>query len=671
MKGHIPDTAAKAAERFLHLAAVLPEGETLTWQFDTSAANAHAQVIFAGADSGITEADMRWALGVGADIRPMPDTDADGANAQAGRRNAKSDDFSAADVSPDGRFHNGRKIYALVSDGQHAKHASPETANRIGDLLGDPWYNAGSDAQTNAYAMLAEAGAVIRLTADPLSTAIRISLPDEMTLRTRGALFMAFSLVCRRADEDGGADADRDTLTGRDFLDTAISLMNDCLQAASDYKPDAADIPHAGARAEDDLSVPKVPAIQNGNWDPDDPIDVLGLSVRAYNCLRRGGVQTIAQLRALSDEELLSFRNLREKSLAEIRRIFPDRNGIKDDRDADADGLDDADADDAADADNDYDSDDECEAYEDSYAPVMPGARTGRKHRAGKADAMTRLDGMIGLDDVKKQIRRIAAYAKMKKDLESARSAAEPLVLNMAFVGNPGTAKTTVARLAAGIFHEAGLLAQSEPVETGRADLVGRYAGETAQKVQRIFQNTHGRLLFIDEAYALAEHWEGGYGDEAINTLVQEMENRRGETIVILAGYPKEMDAFLARNPGLRSRVPFTVRFPDYTAEEMCAIAEREAQRRGFSVDPQAAERIRALCERAEGNPAAGNGRFCRNLIDSAILEYAWRVYGGAEEEKAERNRVLLAEDFRECGVPLQPAGKRAPIGFGGTSAAA
>ena len=162
------------------------------------------------------------------------------------------------------------------------------------------------------------------------------------------------------------------------------------------------------------------------------------------------------------------------------------------------------------------------------------------------------------------------------------------MVLNMEFIGNPGTAKTTVARITAGILHEIGLLPTSELVEVGRADLVAKYTGQTADKVKEVFQKAKGKLLFIDEAYALTDCWENSYGDEAISTIVQEMENNREDTVVIFAGYPDKMNEFFSRNPGLRSRVPFTIRFSDYSAEEMAQIVEAEAKKRGFSLMPEA-----------------------------------------------------------------------------------
>ena len=175
--------------------------------------------------------------------------------------------------------------------------------------------------------------------------------------------------------------------------------------------------------------------------------------------------------------------------------------------------------------------------------------------------------------------------------------------------------------------------------------MVAKYTGQTADKVKEVFQKAKGKLLFIDEAYALTDCWENSYGDEAISTIVQEMENNREDTVVIFAGYPDKMNEFFSRNPGLRSRVPFTIRFSDYSAEEMAQIVEAEAKKRGFSLMPEAQQRVLDICSGAAGNPDAGNGRFCRNLAESAVLSYAERIFG-QEESTDGCDFALIGADF-------------------------
>ena len=263
----------------------------------------------------------------------------------------------------------------------------------------------------------------------------------------------------------------------------------------------------------------------------------------------------------------------------------------------------------------------------------------------GSASSIEMLDELIGLQEVKQQIRKIAAFVKMRQALSSGSDKKMSVALNMEFIGNPGTAKTTVARISAGIFHEIGLLSSKEMIEVGRADLIGKYEGQTAIKVKEVFSKAKGKMLFIDEAYSLVECWEGGYGDEAITTIVQEMENNCEDTVVVFAGYPDKMKDFFDRNPGLRSRVPFSVRFDDYSTDEMLEIVELEAKRRGFGIEPEAVEKVTAICNATAGDVEAGNGRFCRNLVEGAILEYALRNFDG-KKEPAGVDFLLRAEDF-------------------------
>ena len=362
----------------------------------------------------------------------------------------------------------------------------------------------------------------------------------------------------------------------------------------------------------------------NGRYKGFIPIDEMGLSVRSYNCLIRAGIDTVEKLQEMRDDELLAIRNLSSKCLAEIRQKLSEMPLRKADS-----------------------------------APMQA------------AGYMDMLEELVGLDPVKEQVRKIIAFAKMKKDLMKQGRDKLSVSLNMEFVGNPGSAKTTVARLLAGIFHEIGLLSRPELVEVGRADLIAKYEGQTASRVKDVFREAKGRLLFIDEAYSLVESWEGAYGDEAINTIVQEMENHREDTIVIFAGYPDKMQAFFSRNPGLRSRVPFSVSFQDYSAAEMLQIAQLEAKKRGLSIGPSAMDKVFSICELAAGKKGSGNGRFCRNLIENAVLGYAVRVYGcesstdnDSVSSPPDRCFELSAEDFSIPDTLKSPEKVKNPIGF-------
>ena len=368
---------------------------------------------------------------------------------------------------------------------------------------------------------------------------------------------------------------------------------------------------------------------------PYTPIEELELSIRSYNCLKRAGISTVGQLKKLTDEDFMKIRNFGMKSLIEVKGIL---------KDIDFEEYDEW----------DEEWDDEWDEWEDEL-----------ENEQESVSASEQLDKLIGLQAVKKQVRRITAFAKMRKDMESMGRKAAPVSFSMEFTGNPGTAKTTVARIMAGILYENGILSSREIVETGRGDLIAEYVGQTAQKVRNVFYRAEGKLLFIDEAYSLVDSHDNSFGDEAISTIVQEMENRRSSTVVVFAGYPDEMKEFFSRNPGLRSRVPFSINFDDYSAEEMLEIAELEAEKQGFSIDAEARPKLLEVFEVAAGDPEFGNGRYCRNVIECTIMDYAVRVYGS--DETAEKDNILRAEDFISSAVsepekPREPERRR--VGF-------
>ncbi|MBO4832025.1 MAG: AAA family ATPase [Oscillospiraceae bacterium] len=356
----------------------------------------------------------------------------------------------------------------------------------------------------------------------------------------------------------------------------------------------------------------EVPSFPDTGSDDFTPIEDLDLSLRSFNCLKRAGIHSVEQLRGMSEDDLRHVRNLGTKGVGEICR---------------------------------------------KLSETAPRTATTQMTESGMAE----LEGMVGLHEVKEQVRRIAAFAGLKRAMAKTGREHIPVVLNMEFIGNPGTAKTTVARALAGILSEIGILSDPELVEVGRADLVAGYVGQTAGKVRDVFERAKGRLLFIDEAYSLADGRSGDYGDEAISAIVQEMENAREDTVVIFAGYPDRMEELFSRNPGLRSRVPFTIRFPDYTAEEMAQITEIEAKKRGFAVSDEGKTRILSICREVWGSLEPGNGRFCRNLAENAILEYAARTCVNGEAVM-EGEPVLTETDF---GTPPVRKGPRQTVHIG------
>jgi len=245
---------------------------------------------------------------------------------------------------------------------------------------------------------------------------------------------------------------------------------------------------------------------------------------------------------------------------------------------------------------------------------------------AHKGSAYDDLQNMVGLTEAKAVIQKALNYYKMQRLYEEKGMKQDNPAMHMVFTGNPGTAKTTAARLFARIMRDNGLLSKGQLVEVGRGDLVGKYVGWTAQTVQAKFREAKGGVLFIDEAYSLVEHHSGSFGDEAINTIVQEMENHREDVVVIFAGYPDEMESFLQRNPGLRSRIAFHVPFADYNAEELCKIAELMGKRKGVHFDADAQEKLHTVFEDARKRSDFGNGRFVRNILEKAKMNQASRL---------------------------------------------
>ncbi|MFQ8818911.1 MAG: AAA family ATPase [Oscillospiraceae bacterium] len=275
-----------------------------------------------------------------------------------------------------------------------------------------------------------------------------------------------------------------------------------------------------------------------------------------------------------------------------------------------------------------------------------------------KGDAYKELMEMIGLTEAKKVILQALNYHKAQKLFADKGMKVDHPAMHMVFTGNPGTAKTTVARLFARIMRENGLLSRGHLVEVGRGDLVGKYVGWTAQTVQKRFEQAEGGVLFIDEAYSLVDGRSGSYGDEAINTIVQEMENYRDDMVVIFAGYPDRMEEFLQKNPGLRSRIAYHVPFADYSVEELCSIATLTARKKGLHLDDQAQEKLASVFETARRQGDFGNGRYVRNILEKAKMAQATRLLTQDYESLTQKEiTTLCAEDIEmpEIAAPARP----------------
>lgn len=246
--------------------------------------------------------------------------------------------------------------------------------------------------------------------------------------------------------------------------------------------------------------------------------------------------------------------------------------------------------------------------------------------KAPEGSAYDKLQEMIGLERAKSIVNQALDYNKAQKIFADKGMKFERTSMHMVFTGNPGTAKTSVARLFARIMKDNNVLSKGHMVEVGRADLVGKYVGWTAPTVKKKFEEAKGGVLFIDEAYSLVDDRDGMYGDEAINTIVQEMENHRDEVVVIFAGYPDKMENFLQKNPGLRSRIAYHVPFDDYSIDELCSITDLIAKQKGLILADDAKEKLRGIYDIAIRDDDFGNGRYVRNILEKAKMAQASRL---------------------------------------------
>ncbi len=258
------------------------------------------------------------------------------------------------------------------------------------------------------------------------------------------------------------------------------------------------------------------------------------------------------------------------------------------------------------------------------------------------AEILAELDVLVGLSTIKQLIRELQAYVEIQKRRTREKLVADPLVLHMIFRGNPGTGKTTVARIVGKLFKELGTLQKGHVIECERADLVGEYIGHTAQKTREQVKKALGGVLFIDEAYSLARGGEKDFGKEAIDALVKAMEDNKDNLILILAGYRHEMEWFLQTNPGLRSRFPIHIDFPDYNLDELLAIGESMIKTRQYELFPETKESLRRLLQSLlNTHPYAGNARLIRNLVEKMIRKQAVRLFQRPSSSREELMQIL------------------------------
>ena len=277
------------------------------------------------------------------------------------------------------------------------------------------------------------------------------------------------------------------------------------------------------------------------------------------------------------------------------------------------------------------------------------GTGTANKILTGEEE----LDQLIGLAAIKRMIKKIKAYAKRNQGQEGFN-------LHMCFYGNPGTGKTEVARILSRILYDAGVLPEAKLVETDSHGLLGKFVGETAPKTQAKINDAMNGVLFIDEAYGLVSTntASGGvtsYGEEAIAVLLKEMEDRRGQFCVILAGYKDEMKTMLSANPGLESRIQFTLDFPDYTREELGEIAVAFLKKKKYEIDEPALNRLLDVTEYYRNRPNFANARTVRNILDQVIMNQNLRT------EDTDGDNLIVVDDVEDYlmdeGIDLTKAG--------------
>lgn len=273
-------------------------------------------------------------------------------------------------------------------------------------------------------------------------------------------------------------------------------------------------------------------------------------------------------------------------------------------------------------------------------------------------DLQAELDSYIGLETVKKEVRNLINMVTVYQMREKNGLPTTELSLHMVFSGNPGTGKTTVARIMARIYHSLGILSKGQLVEVDRSGLVAGYVGQTAIKTRKVIEKAMGGVLFIDEAYALNGKSENDFGQEAIDTILKAMEDHRDDLVVIVAGYDGLMDDFIHSNPGLESRFNRFLHFDDYTTDEMVKIFEMQCKKGCYVLEGQAAEMVRDFIrEENTGGISFGNARGVRNIFEQILVHQANRL---AKAENVTRDDlmkilpvdILMARGMEEGTVP-------------------
>lgn len=293
-------------------------------------------------------------------------------------------------------------------------------------------------------------------------------------------------------------------------------------------------------------------------------------------------------------------------------------------------------------------------AEEDSKTETRQQTETQQaqaEEKKPETDPMEDLNELIGLTGIKHDVRELYDFTKIQKLRKDAGMKTVPVSMHLVFTGNPGTGKTTVARILARLYKQIGVLSTGQLVECDRSGLVAGYVGQTAVKTQKKIEEAMGGVLFIDEAYSLARSADQGtdFGQEAIDTILKAMEDHRDEFVVIVAGYTKPMETFIHSNPGLQSRFNKFIEFPDYTVDELLAIFDLNCRKYEYVPDPEAREQVKTLLmlRKAQMPENFANAREVRNLFETIITNQARRIAVLEHPTKEEMQRITL-EDLRD-----------------------